>query len=80
MRLSERNQKLLKYALAGLVALMVLTSIFENLIALNKDPDLVLDRGHDFGGKDVYAPDGSIALPALGESERRDLIEYLKTF
>jgi mono/diheme cytochrome c family protein len=54
--------------------------LVENLIALNKDPDLVLDRGHDFGGKDVYAPDGSIALPALGESERRDLIEYLKTF
>lgn len=54
-------------------------NLVKNLIALNKAPDFVLDRGHDFGGKDIHADDGTLVLPALSVSERRDLIEYLKT-
>lgn len=53
--------------------------LVDNLIALSKAPDLVLDRGHDFGGKDIHAEDGALILPSLGVAERRDLIEYLKT-
>jgi len=53
--------------------------LVRNLIAINKAPDFVLDRGHDFGGLDIHAPDGQLVLPALDEMEKRDLIEYLKT-
>lgn len=53
--------------------------LVDNLMAVNKAPDFVLDRGHDFGGLDIRGPDGSLVLPALGEMERRDLIDYLRT-
>ena len=54
-------------------------NLVDNLIKLNKAPDFVLDRGHDFGGKDIRAADGTLVLRALSVTERRDLIEYLKT-
>jgi hypothetical protein len=53
--------------------------LVDNLLALNKAPDLVLDRGHDFGGKDIQSADGETVLPALSPDARRDLIAYLKT-
>lgn len=49
------------------------------LLRLNKAPDFVRDRGHDFGGRDILDANGEVVLPALSENNRRDLIEYLKT-
>lgn len=54
-------------------------NLVDNLIELNKAPDFMLDRGHDFGGKDILAPDGQVILPALTETQRRELIDFLRT-
>jgi len=49
------------------------------LLKLNKSPDFVRDRGHDFGGRNITDDNGNVILQALSEVQRRELIEYLKT-
>ncbi len=50
------------------------TPLADSLIALSKCPDYVVNRGHYFGtGR--YGDDS-----ALSEQQKRDLIEFLKTF
>jgi hypothetical protein len=48
-------------------------SIASRLMALSKCPDYVVNRGHYFGT-------GYDNEPALTEAQKRDLIEFLKTF
>jgi len=44
------------------------------MLELSKCPDLVVNRGHYFG-TDRFAEE-----PGLSDPEKRDLIEFLKTF
>ena len=50
------------------------TPLADSLLALSKCPDYVVNRGHYFGtGR--YGDDSP-----LNEQQKRDLIEFLKTF
>jgi hypothetical protein len=52
----------------------ILANLVKPMMALSKCPDFVVNRGHYFG-TDRFAEE-----PALGDQEKRDLIEFLKTF
>lgn len=53
--------------------------LVDNLWAINKCPDLVFDRGHDFGSKEIKDADGTVIMRELSVEEREALIEFLKT-
>jgi hypothetical protein len=48
--------------------------LIDPLLAVSKCPDLVVNRGHYFGTKQFPEE------PALGEEDKRALVEFLKTF
>jgi len=48
--------------------------VFEPLLAFSKCPDFVVNRGHYFG-TDKFSEE-----PGLSDQQKRDLIEFLKTF
>jgi hypothetical protein len=50
------------------------TQLIEGLIALNKCPDFVVNRGHYFGTGRAKGE------PGLSDADKRALIEFLKTF
>ena len=52
----------------------VLADLVKPMMALSKCPDFVVNRGHYFG-TDRFAEE-----PGLGDEDKRDLIEFLKTF
>jgi len=52
----------------------ILANLAKPMLALSKCPDFVVNRGHYFG-TDHFAEE-----PALSDQEKRDLIEFLKTF
>jgi hypothetical protein len=52
----------------------VFASLADPLLDLSKCPDFVVNRGHYFG-TDRFAEE-----PGLNDREKRDLIEFLKTF
>ncbi|HEY2986752.1 MAG TPA: hypothetical protein VGL11_03435 [Candidatus Binatia bacterium] len=49
-------------------------NLVADLLKLNKCPDFVVNRGHYFG-TDVFKEE-----PGLSDDEKRDLIEFIKTF
>jgi len=53
----------------------VFANLIEPLLKLSKCPDFVANRGHYFGTG--YVKDGE---PGLSDTDKRSLIEYLKTF
>ena len=54
----------------------VFANLREPLLALNKCPDFVVNRGHYFGTRYFKDPDEL----GLGDADKRALIEFLKTF
>ncbi len=52
----------------------VFANLVEPLLALNKCPDFVVDRGHYFG-TELFKEE-----PGLSDDDKRALIEFLKTF
>ena len=52
----------------------VFANLVPGLLALSKCPDYIVNRGHYFG-TDFFAQE-----PPLGDSDKRALIEFLKTF
>jgi hypothetical protein len=54
--------------------LQVFANLKEPLLALNKCPDFVVNRGHYFGT--ALMPDE----PPLSDEDKRALIEFIKTF
>ena len=59
----------------------VLMNLVNPLLAVSKCPDFVVNRGHYFGTGfvDPGAPD-PVQEAALSDSDKRALIEFLKTF
>ncbi|HTO82667.1 MAG TPA: hypothetical protein VMQ73_10550, partial [Methylomirabilota bacterium] len=55
-------------------ARQILANLVKPMLELSKCPDFVVNRGHYFG-TDRFAEE-----PALSDQEKRDLIEFLKTF
>ena len=51
----------------------VFADLVEPLLELSKCPDFVVNRGHYFG-TDQFAEE-----PGLGDQQKRDLMEFLKT-
>jgi hypothetical protein len=59
----------------------VLGNLVDPLLELSKCPDFVVNRGHYFGTGYVEPGDGNpLREPALSDSDKRALIEFLKTF
>ena len=54
----------------------VLANLREPLLAVNKCPDFVVNRGHYFGTSYFKDKDE----PGLSDGDKRALIEFLKTF
>jgi hypothetical protein len=54
----------------------VYADLVDPLLEVNKCPDFVVNRGHYFGTDYLPADEGR---PGLGESDKRALIEFLKT-
>lgn len=62
-------------------ASQVLANSVDQLLSLSKCPDLVVNRGHYFG-TDFLEPGEKpgVRQPGLSDSDKRALIEFLKTF
>ena len=68
-------------------ARQVFANVGEDLFALSKCPDYVVNRGHYFGTAEFNRQDGLSAderafgtEPELGDADKRALIAFLKTF
>jgi hypothetical protein len=79
-RLNSDLEKLGKDA-SDAQAAQVLGNSVDDLLALSKCPDLVVNRGHYFG-TDFLEPGEKpgVRPPGLSDSDKRALIEFLKTF
>jgi hypothetical protein len=55
-------------------------SVEPDLIKFNKCPDFVVNRGHYFGTDMLRGSDDFPGEPGLSDSDKRALIEFLKTF
>lgn len=65
----------------GEQAKQVLANLVDPLLQLSKCPDLVVNRGHYFGTGYVEPGDlHPLGEPGLSDSDKRALIEFLKTF
>ena len=62
-------------------AAQVLGNSVDKLLDLSKCPDLIVNRGHYFG-TDFLEPGETpgVRQPGLSDSDKRALIEFLKTF
>jgi hypothetical protein len=56
------------------------TSVEPDLIKFNKCPDFVVNRGHYFGTDMLTDTKDFPGEPALSDSDKKALIEFLKTF
>ena len=55
-------------------ALQIFRNLAKPLLALNKCPDFIVNRGHYFGTAQLGEE------PALSDDDKRALIEFIKTF
>ena len=56
------------------MARQTFANLVEPMLELSKCPDFVVNRGHYFG-TEQFAEE-----PGLADAQKRDLIEFLKTF
>jgi len=58
----------------------VFASLEPGLIQFNKCPDFVVNRGHYFGTDMLVGNEDFAGEPGLSDSDKKALIEFLKTF
>ncbi len=71
---AKRDLRALPPGVSDEEARKVFANLVEPMLELSKCPDLIVNRGHYFG------TDRLAEEPGLSDAQKRDLIEYLKTF